>query len=81
MLLLSVVVAIAARCIASEVLVSKIINIHLLQDHLIELGITIAFIVFANFSNSYIGFFCYCLVALVYAFFNIPSFAYFYTQK
>jgi hypothetical protein len=73
MSVLSVVVAIAARCIASEALVSRIIHIHLLKDHLTELGITIAFIVLANSSNLYFGFICYSLIAIVYVFFNRQS--------
>ncbi|MFC5703543.1 lipopolysaccharide biosynthesis protein [Cohnella faecalis] len=65
---LSITILLAIRCVISEVIISKILKINLMSDIILELVMTIAFIVFAWYVGGTGGMACYLLLYLVYAY-------------
>ncbi|WP_295086892.1 hypothetical protein [Ruminococcus sp.] len=69
-IIIATLAGIAIRSIASEIVVSRLIGVSLLKDHIAELIITIIFIICANINKTYIGFIVYFSIALVYTLLN-----------
>lgn len=66
--LLSVVIAVAIRAVLSEIIVSKIVNIKLLFEFIIEGMMVALFIVSTQFFEPLMGFFIYAASVIIYIF-------------
>ena len=65
-----ITVALGIRCIFSELVIKKILQINNLKSIFIEICISIAFIVMNWFVGGYLGFALYMLVVILYVFFS-----------
>lgn len=67
---LSIVVLLAFRCVVAEILLSKILNISVYKDVLLEMIMTIVFIITGWFITSWVGILVYLLSYGLYLFFK-----------
>lgn len=72
-MLLAVVLVIMLRSIASELYVIKLIHIKLKKEFIIELILTCAFLISAQYFNKIAGFFFYLIFLLIYSYINYTS--------
>lgn len=72
-MLLAVVLAIALRSIASEFCVMKLINIEFKNEFIIEVVLTVVFLVSTQYFNKIAGFCFYLVFLLIYSYINYAS--------
>lgn len=64
--ILSILFVLAIRCVIAEIVVSKIINIYLYKNIILEIFMTLVFILSGWFVNSLLGFLFYSIAYLIY---------------
>lgn len=63
---LSIVILIALRCILAEILISKVINIYVKKDMILEVTMTVIFIISGYFFSLTLAFTCYAISLIIY---------------
>lgn len=66
----SIVIILAFRCVLAEIVLSKILNIFVYKDIILELMLTFIFIITGWFINSWISLFIYLIAYVVYLVFK-----------
>jgi len=64
--IISIVILMAFRCILAEMILARILNISVLTDIVVELFMTIAFIITGSLSGAWLGSLIYLIIYIVY---------------